>query len=76
MLNGEGARVIEESGAGRVVPSGDAQALARQAMELADLPAEVRARMGNSGQRYGATHFKRAALISQLEAWLADPTAP
>lgn len=76
MLDGEGARVIEESGAGRVVPSGDAHALAQQARSLADLPDEARARMGDCGRQYGTTHFKRAALVSQLEAWLADPAAP
>ena len=76
MLDGEGARVIEESGAGRVVPSGDAQALARQAKALADLPPDVLARMGDSGRRYGATHFKRAALMQQLEGWLTDPASP
>ncbi len=76
MLDGEGARVIEESGAGLVVPSGDAQALAQQALALADLSTEARARMGDSGRRYGTTHFKRAALMSQLAGWLADPAKP
>lgn len=76
MLDGEGARVIEESGAGLVAPSSDAQALARQARTLADLPAETRTRMGANGRRYGDAHFKRGALMDQLETWLADPTAP
>lgn len=76
MLDGEGARVISESGAGLVAPSGNAQALADQARALADLPAATRAHMGESGHRYGTTHFRRAALMSQLEGWLADPQAP
>lgn len=76
MLDGEGARVIEESGAGLVAPAGDARALAELARVLADLPAEVRARMGANGQHYGAANFKRAELILQLERWLTDPTAP
>lgn len=76
MLDGEGARVIQESGAGLVAPSGDAQALAEQAKALANLSAEERAHMGARGQRFGATHFKRSALMSQLEVWLANPAAP
>lgn len=75
MLDGEGARVIEEAGAGLVVPSGDAAALARKARALADLAPEARARMGENGRRYGETCFKRATLISQLETWLANPRA-
>lgn len=76
MLDGEGARVIEESGAGLVAPSGDAQALARQAVTLADMPFEDRARMGVNGRRYGEAHFNRGALMTRLETWLLDPTAP
>jgi colanic acid biosynthesis glycosyl transferase WcaI len=76
MLDGEGARVIEESGAGRTARAGDAVALAHQARALADMSVENRASMGDSGRRYGAMHFKRTTLMSQLERWLADPTAP
>lgn len=76
MLDGEGARLIEESGAGLVVPSGDASALAGQARTLADLPAETRTRMGENGRRYGQAHFNRSALMHRLEIWLADPSAP
>jgi colanic acid biosynthesis glycosyl transferase WcaI len=75
MLDGEGARVIDESGAGLVAPSGDAKALARHARALADLPPEARARMGENGRLFGQTHFKRGALMGQLETWLTDPNA-
>jgi colanic acid biosynthesis glycosyl transferase WcaI len=76
MLDGEGARVIKESGAGHIAPAGDAHLLAQHARTLADTPADVRARMGESGQHYSAAHFRRAKLMTQLEGWLADPTAP
>lgn len=75
MLDGEGARVIEESGAGLVAPSGDAEALASHARSLADLSVEARARMGENGRQFGKRHFNRGVLMSQLERWLADPTA-
>ncbi len=73
MLDGEGARVIQESGAGLVAKSGDSEALARQAVVLADLDPERRAAMGRNGQQYCRAHFNRAALIDQLEGWLGDP---
>lgn len=76
MLDGEGARVIEESQAGRVGPSGDAEALARNALALADLPASERVAMGHRGRAYCEREFKRATLIGRLERWLADPAAP
>lgn len=76
MLDGEGARVIEEAGAGLVAPSGDSQALAQQVLALAGLSPTARAAMGDSGRRYGGTHFQRKTLMSQLESWLADPSAP
>lgn len=76
MLDGEGARVIEEAGAGLVAPSGDAATLARQAVALAERPVAERARMGQDGRRYGDVHFKRATLMSRLEGWLADPATP
>jgi glycosyltransferase involved in cell wall biosynthesis len=75
MLDGEGARVIEEARAGLVAPSGDAASLARQALALAELPAAGRSQMGIAGRRYGEAHFKRGTLMSHLEAWLADPAA-
>ena len=73
MLDGEGARVLEESGAGLVAPSGDAQALARHAIALAGLDGARRAAMGMRGQEYCAAHFKRSSLMTQLERWLANP---
>ncbi|MCV2349740.1 glycosyltransferase family 4 protein [Paucibacter sp. Y2R2-4] len=73
MLNGEGSRVIDESSAGLIAPSGDVCALADQAIALADMSPERRKQMGENGRRYGNGHFKRADLMSKLEAWLADP---
>jgi colanic acid biosynthesis glycosyl transferase WcaI len=76
MLDGEGARVIEESGAGLVAPSGHSEALARQVQILAHMSIAERTAMGKKGRRYGQEHFQRGALVSRLEAWLANPAAP
>ncbi|MDC6166164.1 glycosyltransferase family 4 protein [Paucibacter sp. XJ19-41] len=75
MLDGEGARVIEASGAGHVASAGDARALANQALALANLPLERQLAMGQSGRSYCEAQFNRASLMTQLERWLASSSA-
>ena len=70
MLDGEGARVIDEAGAGLTCPAGDGEALAERVRRLADSPAAARKRMGEAGQSYGAREFDRNALIDRLVGWL------
>jgi colanic acid biosynthesis glycosyl transferase WcaI len=71
MLDGEGARVITEAGAGKVCRAGDAAALARCVEELAAASQPERAQMAQAGRAYAQREFDREALISQLEDWLA-----
>lgn len=70
MLDGEGARVITEAGAGFTCPAGDGPALAQQVRELADLPNQGRLAMGQRGRDACASHFDRTTLISSLETWI------
>lgn len=72
MLDGEGAAVIRDAGAGLVCAAGDGAALAARAVELALLDADERATMGRLGQAYCRKEFDRAILIAQLERWFAD----
>lgn len=72
MLDGEGARVIEEAGAGLVCPAGDSGALARQVERLAAMSAAERSAMGERGRAYGVREFDRATLIARLEKWMTD----
>jgi len=72
MIDGEGARVIEEADAGLVAPAGDSAALARQALAMAGLQPQRRLAMGRQARAYARREFDRATLISQLEAWLAE----
>jgi glycosyltransferase involved in cell wall biosynthesis len=72
MLDGEGARVIRESRAGRCVPPGDSVALADAALELASLPPEERNAMGRRGIEYAIEHFGRERVIDGLEARLRE----
>lgn len=72
MLDGEGARVIEEAGAGLVCPAGNGAELARQVLRLIATPACDRAEMGSRGRAYAAREFNRAHLIDRLEEVLAE----
>ena len=59
MLDGEGARVIEESGAGLTCPAGDSEGLARAVLSLSALSPEERMAMGRRGANYAAREFSR-----------------
>ena len=72
MLDGEGARVIEEAGAGLVCAAGDGRALAQRVEQLATMSEQARAAMGVSGRAYCRREFDRAALMSSLERWMAE----
>lgn len=72
MLDGEGARVLEESGAGLVCPSGDSTALANRVERLAALAPSERAAMGARGIEYSRREFDRDRLLTQLEEWMRD----
>jgi colanic acid biosynthesis glycosyl transferase WcaI len=76
MLDGEGARVIEQAQAGLIAPAGDAAALAEQALALAALPAAERQAMGTRAQAFCRREFDRATLIGRLERWFVETAAP
>lgn len=72
MLDGEGARVISEAGAGFVAPAGNGARLAELADQLKATDAAQREAMGQRARAYCRQHFDRVALIDQLERWLAN----
>lgn len=72
MLDGEGARIVKESGAGLVSPAGDAECLAAQALCLANMSEADRRTMGLSGRKYYEANFERTRLFDQLEIWLEE----
>ena len=72
MVDGEGARVLEESRAGLVCPSGDGAALADRVLQLASLAPAERAAMGARGVAYSHREFDRDRLLTQLERWMQE----
>lgn len=69
-LNGAGAQVIDEAGAGVTVPAEDGAALARAIRALHARPESVRAAMGALGRRYYEEHFSHEKLVDELIAHL------
>lgn len=74
MINGEAARVIQESGAGFSCPSGDAAALAGITLRLAALDVPARTRMGACGRQYYESNYSKPKLMARLEKLFQDAT--
>ncbi len=72
MLDGEGGRVVAESGAGLVAPAGDGAELARQVRLLMAMNPDRRADMGRAGLAYGRREFDRDMLVDSLETWIGE----
>jgi glycosyltransferase involved in cell wall biosynthesis len=71
-LNGEGSRLVLESGAGLVAPAEDASALANAVFKLYGMSVSERQYMGNQGRIYFQTHFDHDYLVMQLIDIFAD----
>jgi len=71
-INGEGAKVIEESGAGLAVPAEDSDALAESVLKLYRLPSEKLEEMGKQGMVYYERNFNRDNLVRRLEKIMTE----
>ena len=71
-LDGEGARVIHEAGAGLAVPADDADALAQAVLDMHKMTHAERAAMGASARRYFEAHFERRMLLDRLDQWIRE----
>jgi len=71
-LNGEGARVIEDAGAGLAVAAEDDESLAKAVLELYHMSVEKRQAMGMRGRQYYDRHFERDMLVERLEQWMRE----
>lgn len=71
-LDGEGAAIIRESGAGLVVPPQNAAALAAAALELQGMETQFREALGQKGRDYCEKHFDREKKLAELEDILTN----
>ena len=65
-VNGEGARVVAESGAGLTCAAEDSLAVAACVRALYAMPESERARMGTAGRRYFLAHFEMNRQAARL----------
>jgi len=65
-LDGEGARVVEESGAGVACSAENASALAQAILKLHAMPAQKLELMGRKGVEYYQQHFEPTMLAQRL----------
>ena len=70
MINGEGARVVNESGSGLTCSAGNSESLANAVLRLSAMSDEDRLDMGKKGLEYTKREFDRINLISRLELML------
>jgi colanic acid biosynthesis glycosyl transferase WcaI len=71
-LDGEGGRIVRESGAGIAVAAEDPDALAEAVLKMYKVPASERQNMGMRGRSYFEAHFERQMLLERLDRWLQD----
>ena len=71
-IDGEGARVVREAGAGLACGAGDADALYDNLLRLADGGAAMRAAMGARGRAWCEAHYERKALVQKLLHCILD----
>jgi glycosyltransferase involved in cell wall biosynthesis len=65
-LNGEGARLVVESGAGLAVPAEDAKGLSEAVLKLYSMPEKDLETLGSNGRRYFKEHFDHNKLLDEL----------
>lgn len=70
-LNGEGARIIHESGAGIAVAAEDPVALAATVVRMSKMSPSQLAFMGAKGRDYFLQHFERSILLDKIEGILS-----
>ena len=69
-LDGEGGRLITESGSGLSVPSEDVDALADAIITMYRMPKVEREAMGKRGKEYCEENFGRDVLLDRLDGWM------
>jgi glycosyltransferase involved in cell wall biosynthesis len=75
-LNGEGARIINASGAGIAAPASNPEALAGAVERMMDRSPEERAAYGRASLDYFRTHYSQTTVYDMLERSLEEAAYP
>jgi glycosyltransferase involved in cell wall biosynthesis len=73
-LDGEGAAIVRESGAGLVCPTENAQRLAACIVELYEMSDGERNEMGVKGRLYAEEHYHPTKIVRQLISYFSTLT--
>jgi glycosyltransferase involved in cell wall biosynthesis len=65
-IDGEGARIVDEAGAGITCPAEDSKALSRAVLKMYEMTQEKRDAMGRRGRKYFEDNFEREKLMDRL----------
>jgi glycosyltransferase involved in cell wall biosynthesis len=71
-LDGEGGRLIKESGTGLSSPAEEPAALAESILTLYRMPKTEREAMGLRGKAYCEKNFGRDMLLDRLDGWMRE----
>lgn len=71
-IDGETARIIEESGGGLAVPAENAEELANAVLEMCQMTEKERINIGANGRKYFEANYESERLVQQLEQWMSD----
>ena len=71
-LDGEGAAIVRESGAGFVCPTEDAQSLAACILKLYEMSDCERNEMGVKGRLYAEEHYHPTKIVKQLISYFSN----
>ena len=72
MLDGEGARIVDDSASGYSCRSGNSISLADNILAMSQLDNTQLQQLGSNAKDYAQREFGRDRLISQLEHWFVD----
>jgi glycosyltransferase involved in cell wall biosynthesis len=72
MLDGEGAKLINDANAGISSPASDPRALASSVLQMISKSSFERDEMGRQGREYIKKQFDRNLLISKLEDFFSE----
>jgi glycosyltransferase involved in cell wall biosynthesis len=71
-LEGEGARVIKEAGAGLTPSPENSKELGEAVLAMYRKPEDERRAMGLKGRMYFESHFERTLLLDRLDRWMTE----
>jgi len=71
-LDGEGAGIIDSSGAGYTCPAEDPDAFAKTVLKMYKTPKRERVEMGMRGRAYCESNFDRDRLLDKLDKWMSE----